>query len=176
MTKYPSSKPISHLFDQLPTDMIYYEIFPYLDYDSRVTANLLLPQQDRLRTPLRKGAVLELQFMLNSATIFSLLRKQKSTQNKITRNRLTLNIWRNIELCSSLYQYSRSFREAAKAKALELSDTSNVDFVNVSAYTRKELKRLCEHFLLSLEKNPYICELVDSLPNDEWSAVSRLTS
>ena len=68
-TKYLSSEPVTHLFDQLPTDMIYYEIFPYLDYDSRVTANLLLPQEDRLRTPLRKDAALEFQVEIDGISV-----------------------------------------------------------------------------------------------------------
>ena len=64
MPKYLSSEPCTHLFDELPTDMIYYEIFPYLDYNSRVIANLLLPRQDRLRRPLEKDVVI----MLEKAT------------------------------------------------------------------------------------------------------------
>ena len=47
-----------HLFDNLPTDIIYYEIFPFLDYDSRVTANLMLPRKDRIGHPLKKDAAL----------------------------------------------------------------------------------------------------------------------
>ena len=176
MTKYLSSEPITHLFDQLPTDMIYYEIFPYLDYNSRVTANLLLPQQDRLRTPLRKGAVLELHFMLGAATMGSLLRKQNKAKNKITRNRLTLKIWRMMPLFAPLYQYKAAFRGVAAAKAAELSDPNYEGIANVSAYMRKEVKRLCQDFLLSLEtSNPYIRELEFSFQdNGDWSAVSTL--
>jgi len=176
MTKYLSSEPITHLFDQLPTDMIYYEIFPYLDYNSRVTANLLLPRRDRLRTPLRKDAVLEFQFMLGSATIASLLRKQNNAKNKITRNRLTLKIWRVMPLFSPLYQYKAAFRKVVAAKAVELSDPNHEGIANVSAYMRKEIKRLCQDFLLSLEtSNPYIRELEFSFhANGDWSAVSTL--
>ena len=79
-TKYLSSEPITHLFDQLPTDMIYYEIFPYLDYNSRVTANMLLPLQDRLRTPLRKDAVLEFTMRLGSTLITSLIKNQQKAK------------------------------------------------------------------------------------------------
>ena len=175
MTKYLSSEPITHLFDQLPTDMIYYEIFPYLDYDSRVTANLLLPQQDRLRTPLRKGATLELHLMLGSATISSLLRKQNNAKNNISRNRLTLKIWRTMPLFAPLYQYKAVFRKVVAAKAAELSDPNYQGSANVSAYTRKEIKRLCQDFLLSLEtSSPYIRELEFSFPKGDWSAVSSL--
>ena len=173
--KYLSPDPVTHLFDQLPTDMIYYEIFPYLDYDSRVTANLLLPQQDRLRTPLRKGAVSEFQLMLGNARMKSLLRKQREATNKTTRARFTLKIWRMMPLFPALYQQNARFREVSAAKAAEFSDPTSTVLDNVSPYMRKELKRLCQDFLLSLETSkPYICELDFSFPEGNWSAVSSL--
>jgi len=160
MTKYLSSDPITHLFDQLPTDMIYYEIFPYLDYNSRVTANLLLPRKDRLRTPLQKDVVVMLEMSLGKAAMSSLIKKQSHTTNPISRNRLTLKIWRTVPLFPSLYQYNSRFREVVAAKAAEFSDPSMVEYAHVSNYTRKELKKLCTNFLLSLEtSHPYICEM-----------------
>ena len=158
-----------HLFDQLPTDMIYYEIFPYLDYNSRVTANLLLPRKDRLSIPLRKNAVSEFQLMLGNARMKSLLRKQREATNKTTRARLTLKIWRMMPLFPPLYQQNARFREVSAAKAVELS-SAGLD--NVSAYTRKTLKGLCETFLLSLEtSHPYLGEMDITFRGDDWIAV-----
>jgi hypothetical protein len=160
MPKYLSSEPCTHLFDELPTDMIYYEIFPFLDYNSRVTANLLLPKEDRLRTPLQKDAVAMLEMSLGKAAMGSLIKKQSRATNPISRNRLTLKIWRTVTLFPSLYQYNSKFREVVAAKAVEFSDPSMANYTHVSNYTRKELKKLCTNFLLSLEtSHPYICEL-----------------
>jgi hypothetical protein len=171
-TKYLSSEPVTHLFDQLPTDMIYYEIFPYLDYNSRVTANLLLPQQDRLRTPLRKDAVLEFAMRLGSTSLVTLIRKQGTTTNPITRNRMSLKIWRTVPLFPELFQYNSRFREVMAAKAAEFSDPSLEEMVHITSYTRKELKRLCEAFLLSLETSyPYKREVATSSSKEKWSAV-----
>ena len=175
MSKYLSSDPVTHLFDQLPTDMIYYEIFPYLDYNSRVTANLLLPRKDRLRTPLRKDAVLEFQIRLGSNLITSLIKKQGNTTNSIARNRLTLKIWRTVPLFPELFQYSSRFRQVIVEKAAEFSDPSLEGVEHVSAYTRKQLKRLCEDFLLSLETSyPYKREVASSYTRENWSAVATL--
>ena len=171
-TKYLSSEPVTHLFDQLPTDMIYYEIFPYLDYNSRVTANLLLPRQDRLRTPLRKDAVLEFAMRFGSTSLVTLIRKQGTTTNPITRNRMSLKIWRTVPLFPELFQYNSRFREVMAAKAAEFSDPSLEEIVHITSYTRKELKRLCEAFLLSLETSyPYKREVATSSSKDDWSAV-----
>jgi hypothetical protein len=160
MPKYLSLEPCTHLFDELPTDMIYYEIFPFLDYNSRVTANLLLPKEDRLRTPLQKDVVIMLEMSLGKAAMGSLIKKQSRATNPISRNRLTLKIWRTVTLFPSLYQYNSKFREVVAAKAVEFSDPSMVNYTHVSNYTRKELKKLCTNFLLSLEtSHPYICEM-----------------
>ena len=175
--KYLSLDPVTHLFDQLPTDMIYYEIFPYLDYNSRVTANLLLPRQDRLRTPLRKDAVLEFAMRLGSTVITSLIKKQGNARNPIARNRLSLKIWRSVPLFPEIFQYNSRFRQVIAAKAVEFSDPSLEGVEHVSAYTRKELKRLCEGILLSLETSyPYKREVTISCQSrkENWSAVSSL--
>jgi len=43
---------------------------------------------------------------------------------------------------------------------VEFSDPSMANYTHVSNYTRKELKKLCTNFLLSIEtSHPYICEL-----------------
>jgi hypothetical protein len=171
-TKYLSSEPVTHLFDQLPTDMIYYEIFPYLDYNSRVTANLLLPLHDRLRTPLRKDAVLEFTILFGSTIITSLIKKQGITTNGIARNRLSLKIWRTVPLFPELFQYNYRFRNVIAAKAAEFCDPSTYEFTQVSAYTRKALTHLCEAVLLSLEtSHPYKRDLAASFPRENWSAV-----
>ena len=173
-TKYLSSEPITHLFDQLPTDMIYYEIFPYLDYNSRVTANLLLPLQDRLHTPLRKDAVLEFTMRLGSTLITSLIKNQQKAKNPISRNRFSLKIWRTVPLFPELFQYNLRFREVIAAKAAEFSDSSLAERIYISSYTKKELKKLCEGVLLSFETSyPYKREISISYPRlgGEWSAV-----
>ena len=173
-TKYLSSEPITHLFDQLPTDMIYYEIFPYLDYNSRVTANMLLPLQDRLRRPLRKDAVLEFTMRLGSTLITSLIKNQQKAKNPISRNRFSLKIWRTVPLFPELFQYNIRFREVIAAKAAEFSDSSLAERLDISSYTRKELKKLCEGVLLSFETSyPYKREVSISYPRLQgvWTAV-----
>ena len=161
-----------YLFDQLPTDMIYYEIFPYLDYNSRVTANLLLPLKDRLRTPLRKDAALEFAMRFGSTIIASLLKKQANAGNPIGRNRLTLKIWRTVPLFPEIFQYNQRFRGVIAAKAADFSELSSDELTHTTPYTCKELKRLCQAFLLSLETSyPYKRDLAASFPRENWSAV-----
>lgn len=169
MLMYLSSSPCTHLFDQLPTDMIYYEIFRFLDYDSRVTANLLLHPEDRMRTPLRKDALTEFSMMFGSTIIKNLMRKQKTAKTLIGRNRLTLKIWRTMPMFPELVQYNSRFRATVLDRAVEFSEIKPED-TNVSAYTRKELKRLCESFMLSLETSfPFVREL--NAPLEDWTAI-----
>ena len=43
-----------YLFDNLPFDIIRYEIIPHLNYYERMAVNISLPPQDRIRSPLQK--------------------------------------------------------------------------------------------------------------------------
>ena len=159
-----------HLFDQLPTDIIYYEIFPYLDYNSRVTANLLLPRKDRLSIPLRKDAVLELSMKMASDHLTSLIFKQRDARSNLTRNRLSLKIWRTLPLYPELVQYNSRFRAIVIEKSKEFSDPDLEHVLRISSYTRKELKKLCEGFILSLETTfPFVRDV--SMVSEGWSAV-----
>ena len=42
-----------YLFDNLPLEIIRYEIIPYLNYYERMAVNISLPPQDRISTPLK---------------------------------------------------------------------------------------------------------------------------
>jgi hypothetical protein len=161
---------VKHLFDQLPTDMIYYEIFPYLDYNSRVTANLLLPHKDRLSIPLRKDAVLELSIKMASDHLTSLIFKQRDARSNLTRNRLSLKIWRTLPLYPELVQYNSRFRAIVIEKSKEFSDPDLENVLRISSYTRKQLKKLCEGFIISLETTfPFVRDV--SMVSEGWSAV-----
>ena len=171
MLMYLSSSPCTHLLDQLPTDMIYYEIFAYLDYHSRVTANLLLHPEDRLRTPLRKGAVLEFSMKFSGSIVKKLILKQNTVTNHIARNRLTLKIWRTMPMFPELVQHCANFRRAVMGKAADFINPNPEDATTVSSYTLKTLKGLCEHYLLLLETSyPYIGEV--ETPSGNWTAVN----
>ena len=161
---------VKHLFDQLPTDMIYYEIFPYLDYNSRVTANILLPHKDRLGIPLRKDAALELSMKMASDHLKSLVFKQRDARSNLARNRLSLKIWRTLPLYPELVQYNSRFRAIIIQKSKEFSNPDLEHVLRVTPYTRKELKKLCEGFILSLETSLPFVRDVRIVP-EGWSAV-----
>jgi hypothetical protein len=166
-----SVKPLlDNLFDQLPTDMIYYEIFPYLDYESRLTANLLLPRKDRLIIPLRKDAALELYMKMASDNLKSLVFKQRDAKSNLARNRLSLKIWRTLPLYPELVQYNSRFRAIVIEKSKEFSHPDLEHAQHISPYTRKELKKLCESFIHSLETSfPFVRDV--NMVSEGWSAV-----
>ena len=171
MPVYLSSSPCTHLLDELPTDIIYYEIFPYLDYASRVTANLLLHPGDRLRTPLRKGALKEFSMKFSGSIVKTLILKQNTTINPIARNRLTLKIWRTMPMFPELVQHCAKFRRVVMRKAVDFINPNPEDATTVSSYTLKTLKGLCEHYLLLLETcYPYVNEV--TIPSGDWTAVN----
>lgn len=162
-----------HLFDQLPTDMIHYEIFPYLDYDSRVTANLLLPQQDRMRVYLNKEAVLQFSMNFGMTILKPLVLKQPHVTNKITRARINLKIWRTLGKCPQLVQYHAKFRQIIINKIGEFTDPAMYETDYMSSYAQKAMIKLCSDFLERMETSlPYIREIKPScFQEEDWSAV-----
>lgn len=165
---------VANLFDQLPTDVIYYEIFPYLDYNSRVTANLLLPLKDRLRTPLRKDAVIEISMLFATQKILPLLRTfNKPTTSLAYKTRLILKIWRYLLDFPILLQYSNRFREITYLKAIELKLSLDEKQHNFSKYACKKLNELLNNYLIFLEKTPFIRE-VGFQNKDGWTATNKV--
>ena len=157
-----------YLFDQLPTDMIYYEIFPYLDYNSKVTANLLLPREDRLRTPLKKDTALKLSMKMSGAVLRDFLARHGQAVSKRARSIILLKMFRVLPHHYDLLQHHAKFREAVIEKACAWSDPTNPELLQATPYTRKALMALCSELLEVLEvRYPFIREVDCRI----WSAV-----
>lgn len=156
-----------HLFDELPTDVIYYEIFPYLDYNSRVTANLLLPFEDRLRTPLKKDTALKLSIEMSIDILRGFLTRHEKAVRKRARSTILLKMFRIFPEHREILQYHAKFRETVIDKARGWSDPTNPELLGASPYTRKTLVALCGELLKGLEERyPFIREV-----DRTWSAV-----
>ena len=156
-----------HLFDNLPTDVIYYAIFPCLDYHSRVTANLLLPSKDRIGTPLNKELVLVVSLKIRSNIINKGLKKVDSLSSERYTYRSQqsysmhlLNVWRTLVENLEITQYKKNFRNAVLSKINEFMDPNNPQKDNVSLYTLKTLRALCQKTLHLMENRyPYLREV-----------------
>jgi hypothetical protein len=164
----PQSKMPKHLFDELPTDMIYYEIFPYLDYDSRVTANLLLPIKDRMSVLLNKESVLQFSLRFAAAIVKRLMDKQRRVRNPIALSRINLKIWRTLGKFPQLVQYHAEFRQITIDKIREFTDPATYEGCPLSAYTQKTLMKLCGDFLERIETSLPFIRSVKSISED-WT-------
>jgi hypothetical protein len=157
-----------HLFDELPTDMIYYEIFPYLDYNSRVTANLLLPIKDRMSVSLNKEAVLQFSLRFAAGIVKGLMDKQWRTTNRIARSRINLKIWRTLGKLPQLVQYHAEFRQITIDKIREFTDPATYEEGIVSSYTQKTMMKLCGDFLEQIQTSlPFVRQVKPIL--DDWT-------
>jgi len=59
MNKLGSSHRVPLPMEDLPRDVLHYELFPFLDYSTRVAMNQVLPRAERKPTPLKKGVIQE---------------------------------------------------------------------------------------------------------------------
>lgn len=154
----------AHLFDELPTDMIYWEIFPYLDYNSRVSANTLLPPKDRLGIPLKKDTVILFAIRYGSAHILKRLREQVRAKNRRWKTTLTYKIWKEVLKHPEIFQYNRRFRDGVIAKAQEFLDPGYFRKRGMTLYSQKRLDTACTTALAFIDAHPYIREV-----SNEWA-------
>jgi len=160
---------MQYLFDNLPLDMIQFEILPYLDYDSRVTANTMLPPVDRVKTPLKKDAALQFALTFSSTRICSYLNRL----DKVTgtaRRRLILKIYREIPKHFHILEYSEKARKEILKKCLEFSDPNSDDYDGSTTHMRKELPKLCRAITEMATKRPFIRNVETSVRLG-WTAV-----
>lgn len=154
----------THLFDELPTDMIYWEIFRYLDYNSRVTANTLLPPKDRLGIPLKKNTVTLFAIRYGSAHILKRLREQVRATNRRWKTTLTYKFLKEVLEHPEIFQYNRRFRDGVIAKAQEFLDPGYFRKRGMTLYSQKRLNTECTTALAFIDAHPYIREV-----SNEWT-------
>jgi hypothetical protein len=161
---------MQYLLDNLPLDMIQFEIFPYLDYDSRVTANAMLPPVDRIQYRLKKDAAIQFALTYSSMKIYSYLKKMDIATG-IQRRRCVLKIYREIPKHFHILEYSEKARVEILKKSAEFSDTNGDDYRESTTHMKKTLPKLCRVILDMAMKRPFI-RLVETSGRDGWSAIS----
>lgn len=160
-----------HLFDNLPTDIIYYEIFPFLDYDSRVTANLMLPYEDRIRHPLKKDAALGFAIRLSSVNLLKVVKSVPTATTKLSRCRKILNIYRNlVPKYIFLTEYSPRYREMMKLKCQDYINPAFEEYQTASPHLIKTMPVLCANILEMIEQRPLKREVCDS-KDPSWTPI-----
>ena len=160
---------MQYLFDNLPLDMIQYEIFPYLDYDSRVLANSMLPPVDRIRVPLKKDAALQFALTYSSMKICSNLKKLDTAKGTGLR-RLILKIYREIPKHFHILEYSEKARAEILKKSAEFSDPNGDEYESSTHHMKRELPKLCKVIIEMGVKRPFIRNVETSV-RPGWSAV-----
>jgi len=160
-----------HLFDNLPTDIIYYEIFPFLDYDSRVTANLMLPYEDRIRHPLKKDAALGFAIRLSSTLLHKVVNSVATARTKLSRSRKVLQVYRTfVPKYIFLTEYSAKYREMMILKCKGYIDPTFEEYDTATPHIVKTLPGLCANILEMIEQRPFKRAVADSR-DESWAPI-----
>jgi hypothetical protein len=166
--------PLKHnyLLDNLPLDVIQYEIYPYLDYNSKVTMNSMLPPQDRIRAPLKKDHALSIFIHILAARLSSFITNFIHSANKLTRVRSMFKMYRNLHLLYPLIQHCKKMRDATIEKMIEMSDLEYEGYDRCTKYVRVNLSKLIRDELDNIHDSvPYLYEYKSMACNVHWSAV-----
>ena len=93
-----------YLFDNLPLEIIQFEIMPYLDYLSKNILNCMLPPQDRMRKRIDPEKILQLDIHIARNRLMRLLMQAyKESDDTI--------LTREFSKYSFALQYNQLFRE-----------------------------------------------------------------
>ena len=149
---------MARLYD-VPTDVVQFVIFPYLDKESRFIANDVLhpSRQIEYRFPSRIPENDRIRHALNvSGQVFAKLLKGSQTRPFSAKN--IINIFRKLLKGDGdiLLQYNRAFREETYKKMFQFIDMDYSGYTFISKGIKKGLINLSTKIIQRLDKIPYI--------------------
>lgn len=163
-------------FDELPLDVIKYEILPFVanDYFARMGINGMLQPVERTSTPLRKNAVAELDmaFTLMSYKKKGLHVEPELLEGCAQRVKLLLGIFDFNINDVRFIKHAKEFRDMLKKKAELFANPNINDYQFVSEDEKACLILKANATLKVLAKNPYVCEAHPSVKNEMWSPIN----
>jgi hypothetical protein len=162
-------------FDELPLDVIKYEILPFVanDYFARMGINSMVKPVERTSTPLRKNAVAELDIGLS---LISYKKKRLNIEAAPLENSS-----KRLELLTRIFDFNindlqfmkhaKGFRDMLTKKAETYASPNINEYELVSEDEKALLMLKATQILEALAKNPYVCEARPSFINETWSPI-----
>jgi len=149
-----------YLFDNLPLEIIHHEIFPNLDYSSRVVANAMLPPQDRISKKLDEDKILRIQITMSVRKILKFLRSIEAMGfNKIgQRNRRILKMFRwFLKEDTTVFKYKLSVRNIVIKNTTRFLQEN--EYEGTTQYMKKTLPPVCKSLLKIIESVPFVRDI-----------------
>jgi hypothetical protein len=162
-----------YLFDNLPLDMIRFEIFPYLDWTDRVAVNACLPPSDRIRTPLAKDSGLILVMRIQASRLKKQLNSAESANSSAKKAKYVLKIFRGFEKYKYLIEHHKSFRDTLIQKCKNYSNPENPEYIGTSRYFKKTLMKLVADFLEVCEEKYSYKYQINACKDEIWNPIQN---
>ena len=162
-------------FDDLPLDVIKYEILPFVanDYFARMGINSMVQPVERTSTPLRKNAAAELDMAF---TLMSYKKKGLNVEGELLESPAQRLEWL-IEIFNfnikdpHFIKYAKVFRDMITKKAQHYANPDIDEYMLVSEDEKARLTLKATQILEVLAKNPYLYEAYPSIRNETWSPI-----
>lgn len=162
-------------FDDLPLDVIKYEILPFVanDYFARMGINSMVQPVERTSTPLRKNAAAELDMAF---TLMSYKKKGLNVEGEVLESPAQRLEWL-IEVFNfnikdpHFIKYAKVFRDMITKKAQHYANPDIDEYSLVSEDEKARLTLKATQILEVLAKNPYLYEAHPSVKNEMWSPI-----
>jgi hypothetical protein len=160
-------------FNLLPTDVIRYEIIPFLDYHSRVALNIYLDNDEKVIMPLNRDKIAQIAMMMATGPIRKALDKATNAFG-ITRRRAILRLLSVVlPRHMVLTQYNSGFRAVIENKIETYIDPSNREYDSSCERFKNSMIEAVSRLRVLLDtKYPYLYSLT-CLKEDIWSPVDE---
>jgi len=162
-------------FDDLPLDVIKYEILPFVanDYFARMGINSMLQPVERTSTPLRKTAAAELDMAF---TLMTYKKKGLHVEPELLEGCAQRLEWLiaifNFNINDLHFmKYAKEFREVMTKKAQYYANPDINEYSLVSEDEKARLTLKATQILEVLAKNPYLYQARPSVKNEMWSPI-----
>jgi hypothetical protein len=161
------------ILHNLPLDIIHKEIFPKLDWSSRVTANVLLDPADRLSFPLKKDAGISLMMRKEHDILKKKLSLVAPYNSQYKNYTYIVDLMTAMKEITYLLQYSLNFRMTFIERCMSFGNPNSSEYATavITDYDKMVLVSLCEENIQRIETLPFLRDVVSSC-HEKWTAVS----
>jgi hypothetical protein len=151
---------------------LFVNLFPYLDYNTRIHLNIALPNNKRVHRKLNPNVIKQVELLFNFTKLKKGINDMESLRGEprldAFLNYFQIILPRNLLIC----QHDMKFREAVIKKLQHYNDHYCPEYINSDDSLMDSVMPLCKGLLYNiLTKHPYLYTLKLPTTDENWSPI-----
>lgn len=160
-------------FDLLPNDVLNYHLFPFLDYLSRTSLNLTLPNEQKNIVELDRHKIRQIDIMFAVLHVGKALNKLAYEFLAKERNEIMLNfLSRILPYNLVIAQHNINYRKTFIGRIKHFQNMEHPDHLLLNSHFKEKITAACAFLENQLDtKYQYLFELSSITNRDSWNPV-----